>query len=141
MNIVVHSDPKKAAMLAALENNLGVVTEAAREAGIGRTTHYLWMNEDEEYKAMVNDLGDVILDFAEAKLHSLVKKGDVASTIFLLKTKGKKRGYVERSELTGADGGPLQIEPITGMQFRKELPIPTSISPEILPASTERLDL
>lgn len=93
-----HSDPKKAAMLEALEANLGVVTQAVKTVGIARSTHYLWMTEDEEYKKAVEDLNDVVLDFAESKLHKLVDKGDTAATIFMLKTKGKKRGYVEKSE-------------------------------------------
>ena len=29
--------------------------------------------------------------------------------MFYLKTKGKHRGYVERNETTGKDGGPLSI--------------------------------
>jgi hypothetical protein len=40
-------------------------------------------------------------------LHTLIDNGDVASTIFYLKTKGKKRGFVERTELTGNEGQPI----------------------------------
>lgn len=87
-------------MLLALEKTLGVVTRAAKKAGVGRSTHYLWMNEDEEYRTAVEELSEVVLDFAEEKLHGLVKKGDTAATIFLLKTKGKKRGYIERQEIS-----------------------------------------
>lgn len=94
-----HSDPKKLAMIQALENSKGVVTEAANRIGIARSTHYLWMNEDPDYAKAVNELHDVVLDFAEDKLHRLIEKGDVAATLFLLKTKGKKRGYVERQEV------------------------------------------
>ena len=35
----------------------------------------------------------------ESKLYENVKKGDVTSIIFLLKTLGKSRGYVERQEI------------------------------------------
>jgi hypothetical protein len=41
----------------------------------------------------------VALDFAESQLHKQIQSGEVSSTIFYLKTKGKKRGYVERSEV------------------------------------------
>ena len=99
-----HTDPKKAEMLKALELMKGVVTSAAEMADIARSTHYLWMKDDKEYAEAVNDLQEVVLDFAEDKLHKLIDKGDVASTIFLLKTKGKKRGYVERQELA-VEGG------------------------------------
>lgn len=108
-------------MLIALEKSLGVVTSAARSIGLERRTHYNWMNADPEYKQAVEELNDLALDYAESKLHQQIEGGEVAATIFYLKCKGKKRGYVERQEFTGADGGPLQIEQVTGMQFK---PIP-----------------
>ena len=36
----------KKAMLEALEKSLGVVTSACKSVGIGRTTHYLWMDNE-----------------------------------------------------------------------------------------------
>lgn len=99
---------KKAAMLEALEKSLGVVTTAAKAAGIDRDTHRLWLKDDAEYKAKVEELSDVALDFAESQLHKQILNGEVTSTIFFLKTKGKQRGYVERQEHTGADGGPIE---------------------------------
>lgn len=95
-------------MLEALEKSLGVVTTAAKAIGISRETHYEWMRTDTDYKAKVDTLADVALDFAESQLHKQILAGEVTSTIFYLKTKGKQRGYVERQELTGADGGPIQ---------------------------------
>jgi hypothetical protein len=44
-------------------------------------------------------LENVTLDFAESQLHKQVKEGNTTATIFLLKTKGKKRGYIERQEI------------------------------------------
>jgi hypothetical protein len=40
-------------------------------------------------------------------LFKLIKEGNVAATIFYLKTQGKQRGYIERQEVTGADGAPI----------------------------------
>ena len=99
------TEHQKKAMLEALEKSLGIVTSACRAVGIGRTTHYLWMIEDSEYRDAVNSIDDIALDFAESQLHKQIKEGEVSSTIFFLKTKGKKRGYVERQEVT-------QVEPI-----------------------------
>jgi hypothetical protein len=70
------------------------------------------MTEDKVYKDAVNDLQDVVLDFAENKLFKLVDKGDVAATLFLLKTKGKKRGYVERTEVSPVDPDGNAVQPI-----------------------------
>ena len=33
------------------------------------------------------------------QLHKQIKKGNTTGTIFYLKTKGKKRGYIERTEV------------------------------------------
>jgi hypothetical protein len=98
---------KKKAMIDALVKTLGIVTLACKEVGIARQTHYAWYKEDDEYKTAVEDVLDVALDFAESKLHKQIDKEDTTATIFYLKTKGKKRGYIERSEITGADGSPV----------------------------------
>jgi hypothetical protein len=104
------TEQHKRAMLDALEKSLGVVTAACKAVGIGRTTHYLWMQEDAEYKAAVDGLSDVALDFAESQLHKQIKDGNSTATIFFLKTKGKKRGYIERQEVEVASGKMFQIE-------------------------------
>jgi len=94
---------KKAAMLEALEKSLGVVTTAAKSVGIERTSHYRWCLEDAEYKKAVDELADVALDFAESQLHKQIQNGEVSSTIFYLKTKGKKRGYIESQRIAFED--------------------------------------
>jgi hypothetical protein len=118
---------KKNAMLKALESTLGVVTSACEVVGIDRRTHYRWMNEDEAYRVQVESLTDLAVDFAESQLFELIKgahrevstpDGEViriqdapntSATIFYLKTRGKKRGYVERNEIAGVNDAPIQI--------------------------------
>tara|TARA_S200002703_G_scaffold88646_1_gene76553 strand:- start:171 stop:536 length:366 start_codon:yes stop_codon:yes gene_type:complete len=99
----------KKALIEALEKSLGVVTTACRNIGIGRTTFYEWMKTDEEFAFQVDEINNIALDFAESQLHKQIRDGSTAATIFYLKTKGKKRGYVERQEITGADGLPNDI--------------------------------
>jgi len=89
----------KLAMLEALEKTLGVVTSACKLVNITRETHYRWLKEDEAYKLAVKSIDDVAIDFAESQLHKQIGKGKTQATIFYLKTKGKKRGYVEKQEL------------------------------------------
>lgn len=86
-------------MLEALEKSLGVVTTACQIVGISRQTHYDWLENDPEYKKAVDALQDVALDFAESKLFKNIEKSKEASIFFFLKTKGKKRGYIERQEI------------------------------------------
>jgi len=101
------TDTKKAAMLEALEKSLGIVSTACKMVDISRQTHYAWLKADEEYKSAVNSIQDSVLDFAESHLYKLVKDGNPAATIFFLKTKGKKRGYIERQEIEVTEKKPL----------------------------------
>jgi hypothetical protein len=107
----------KKAMIEALEKSLGIVTTACKSVGIERNTHYVWMREDEVYKAAVEGIDDMAIDFAESQLNKLMRgaehqvvtnKGEIveirdapnpSSIIFFLKTKGKKRGYIEKQEV------------------------------------------
>jgi hypothetical protein len=84
-------------MLAALVKTMGVVTYAAKAAKIDPSTHYEWLAKDKEYADSVHKLKDIPLDFAESSLHKLIRKGNVAASIFYLKCRGKQRGYVEQS--------------------------------------------
>jgi len=96
---MTNNDILKKNMIEALEKSLGIVTTACRMVGISRETHYRWLREDEEYKEAVEAIADLTLDFVESKLHKQIEKGEVSSTIFYLKTKGKKRGYIEKQEI------------------------------------------
>jgi len=109
---------KKDAMLQALTSTLGNVTEAAEKIGIARKTHYEWLKDDAEYKAAVDSLKNVALDFAESQLKKLMEGAErqalthdgkvvtikdapnTSAVIFYLKTQGKQRGYIERQELS-----------------------------------------
>ncbi len=111
------TDITKRAMIEALEKSLGIVTTACKSVNIARQTHYEWMREDEAYKEAVEGIVDIAIDFAESQLNQLMmgakhqvvtNKGEIveikdapnpSSIIFYLKTKGKKRGYVEKQEV------------------------------------------
>jgi hypothetical protein len=95
-------DSKKK-MLEALEYNLGIVSTSCAVAGVSRATHYRWVQEDEEYKAYVQDIHESAIDFVESKLYEKIKDKDTASIIFYLKSKAKHRGYVERQQLEVQD--------------------------------------
>ena len=104
---------KKKAMIEALEKSLGVVTTACKLAEISRQTHYEWYREDEEYRLGVDSIDDITLDFAESQLHKQIKAGNTVATIFYLKTKGKRRGYIEKTETDLTSGGQrITIAPI-----------------------------
>ena len=100
-------EEKKQKLLTALEKSFGVVTTACRNSNISRQTFYNYYNEDPEFKKSCDDISEIALDMAESQLHKQILDGNTSATIFYLKTKGKKRGFVERQEFTGADGDRL----------------------------------
>lgn len=97
---------KKKAMLEALTKTLGVVTPACKQVNIARSTFYEWLKNDPDFKAQVQDIEEISVDFMESSLYRQIRNDNTTATIFGLKTKGKKRGYIERQEITGVDGEP-----------------------------------
>jgi hypothetical protein len=99
-------DIKKKAFIKAYQEAFGNITVSAKAAGIDRRTYTNWIKSDPEFKAAIDAIepDELIIDFAENALMKKISKGDTTAIIFTLKTKGKKRGYVERQEVTGADG-------------------------------------
>jgi len=91
----------KEKMLKALEKSLGIVTPACKEVGISRETFYRWCRDDEEFRAKVDDINDITLDFAENQLLLKIKEGSERSILFYMKYKGRKRGYAEKIDIEG----------------------------------------
>lgn len=89
----------KIQMIEALQKSLGIVTSACKITGLSRTAHYEWLKDDPEYKAKVEDIQDIVLDLSESQLYKKVNAGDTIAILFHLKTKGKKRGYIEKVEV------------------------------------------
>ena len=104
----------KKALLSALEECLGVVTTACKIVGVDRGTYYNYYNADSEFKKQVDSIQDIALDFAESQLHKQINEGNTTATIFFLKTKGKRRGYIERQEISAA------VENISNGEWDKE---------------------
>ena len=104
------TEQHKKAIIEALEKSLGVVTTACKKVGIGRTQFYNWLKEDYEFAKEVKDIENIALDFVESKLFENIRDGKTSEMIFYLKTKGKSRGYIERQEITGADGMPTNFQ-------------------------------
>ena len=101
---------KKNLVISMLEQSRGVVTIACKNAGVSRSAFYEMLKDDPEFAERVEDAKEQAIDHVESKLFNLIDNGDTGATIFFLKTRGKKRGYVERQEVTGADNTPIKIE-------------------------------
>lgn len=64
--------------------------------------------ENEELQRVRNEATSEVCDLAESTLIKQIRKGNMTATIFYLKTKGRDRGYIERKELTGENGSPIE---------------------------------
>lgn len=109
-------DSNKKQILESLEKHHGIVTTACASIGLARSTYYSWLEVDTEFKEAVEEIRETAIDFVESKLmekidgvttQSYNAKGEPViyelppsdtAIIFFLKTRGKKRGYVERME-------------------------------------------
>ena len=92
------TDILKKNLIKALEHSLGVVTPACKKVGCARETYYKYYKIDKEFAKACDSVEGIALDFAESQLHQQIRDNNPTSTIFYLKTKGKKRGYIERTE-------------------------------------------
>lgn len=90
-------------------STFGNITNIAIRLGVTRQTVYSYMDRWATVKQAVEDAKDEMLDFAESKLFTLINSGNVTAIIFTLKTQGKGRGWVERTELAGVEDRDINI--------------------------------
>lgn len=92
---------KKELFLKAIIKTMGNISEACKQTGMERKVFYAWLaSEDEEFKTEYYDTIEREVDFVETKLIQEINDGNTTAIIFYLKTKGKKRGYIETQDLT-----------------------------------------
>lgn len=76
----------------------GIVSYACQKVGITRACYYKWRENDPKFREKADEIEEETIDHVESKLYNAIDKGELTAIIFYLKTKGKKRGYVERVE-------------------------------------------
>lgn len=91
---------KQEAFLAALSDNLGIVSKAAHACGLHRNNHANWIKSSPDYKNQAEAIEQDCIDVVEnALMDKIVEDRDTTAIIFYLKTKGKQRGYVEKQSV------------------------------------------
>lgn len=79
--------------------NRCMIASTCEEMGITSKCYYEWLS-DEEFADAINDAIEKLHDRIENVLYEKIEKEkDTTSLIFWLKTKGKKRGYIEKQQL------------------------------------------
>lgn len=102
-----------------VEKKGGNITEIAKGLNVSRQTIYNWLEKDPDFREVYDNIEESHLDLAESQLHLMIKglpkiekdengnkrfagwieRPSEAAIFFKLKTKGKKRGYIERQEV------------------------------------------
>ena len=108
---VQNTDKKKKDLLISLKKNNGNISEACESANIGRQTYYDWIEKDNGFKQDCENVQEALIDLAECKLIENIECNENTAIIFYLKTKGKKRGYIEKQEID------TNIRPIKDIDF------------------------
>jgi hypothetical protein len=96
-------------------------TKACGNLGISRETVRKWRLEDPEFEQQMNEATESLLDLAEDRLRDKVDEGNMEAIKFTLSRLGKCRGYVERTEVTGQDSGPIEITITKTIVGRKQV--------------------
>ena len=88
--------------LIAYEKCLGVLKPACDMTGMCRKTIWEWRKKYPEFDEACHECEETAVDFVETKMFNKIDKGGKGSEslmIFYLKTKGRKRGYVEKHDV------------------------------------------
>jgi hypothetical protein len=97
-------------VIATIAELKGNVSAVARKFKMSRPTLYKYIEAHPSVKAALDSERETMLDNAESALYRAVIDGQAWAVCFFLKTQGKSRGYIERSEVTGKDGGAIVID-------------------------------
>lgn len=88
----------KEQIITALRANKGMTTLAADQLHCSPQTIYNWIERSPDVKAVINAEREKVLDVAEVALMGAIGRKEGWAIAFALKTIGKKRGYIERTE-------------------------------------------
>ena len=99
----------KAETLEAIKGSGAIMSTIAKRLGYSWNGANLLCQRWEETKRALQDETETILDLAESTLVRSIQEGDVQSAKWILATKGKFRGFTERHEIAGPEGGPVEI--------------------------------
>jgi hypothetical protein len=96
-------------IIAALQATNGLVSLAAKKLGCSPQTIYKRAKNVQIVRQAIDDSRDELVDHAELALRAAVLDKEAWAVALVLRTLGKHRGYVERQEITGAEGGSIRV--------------------------------
>jgi hypothetical protein len=106
-----------------LHKTHGNMALVAQMLGCSREAIRVRVEKSEELQKILHEERNAVIDVAEGALQRAVLNGEGWAIAFTLKTIGKTRGYIERveQEITGKDGGPIEIKPYISPEAAENL--------------------
>lgn len=95
-------------MIAALKQARGMKAIAARSLGCDWQLVNSYCKKYPAVGKVCEEERQSMVDAAELQLTAAVNRGELPAITFVLRHLGRDRGYVERQEVTGPAGGPIQ---------------------------------
>lgn len=93
--------------ISAIPKTGGIISTIAKRVGCEWNTAKKYIETMPTVKRAYENECEAVLDMAETELIKALQDGKDWAIKYMLSTKGKRRGYVERQEVTSADGAPL----------------------------------
>jgi hypothetical protein len=90
--------------------SFGNLTAIGKRLGVHRNTVLGYSQRWKTVADAIEQEKELRKDFVEDKMLKRVMEGSDTMIIFFAKTQMKDRGYVERQEITGAEGGPIRVK-------------------------------
>ena len=105
-----HKRLTKQMVVDALNETKGAVYLAAKRLDCSHTAIYEYIKKYPDIAELKEYFDEEVTDIAVLKLRSAVMDAEQWAIKYQLSTKGKSRGYVERQEVTGANGGAIVVD-------------------------------
>ncbi len=98
----------------------GIISTASKRSQIGPAQHYRWMKTDAAYPARFADAQRQAIEYLEELLLTQAEAGNTTALIFALKSNCPAK-YREnyRVEMSGPNGGPIEMSGDLSAQFRE----------------------
>lgn len=87
----------------------GAITLAAENLGVVYNTVRRYVDKSPTLQDLIIHYREMKVDKAELKLEQAIQNGEPWAIALTVKTLGKRRGYIERQEITGKDGDALTV--------------------------------
>lgn len=101
--------PSDETILKAIRGSNGIVSVVSRRLKVEWHTADKWIKSSEvTYRALLNEV-EKVSDVAETELMKKITSGDAWALKFWLTTKGRKRGFITKTEIAAELDGEINV--------------------------------